>query len=133
MPAISIDVEGDLVVANEFEGKAARVGGQIFGVVRVWGLALRTGVIAHASGRPGPRRRTGDYTRSWSAITHVRSGEVVSDVGTNAPQGPRLEFGFTGVDALGRHYNQPAFPHARPALDEVAGPFTEACAKVAGE
>jgi hypothetical protein len=32
----------------------------------------------------------------------------------------RLEFGFVGVDSIGRHYNQPPFPHFRPAEDEVA-------------
>ncbi|WP_172673788.1 hypothetical protein [Methanogenium cariaci] len=39
-------------------------------------------------------------------------------VGTNAPQGKRLEFGFVGRDVLGRYYNQEAQPHLRPAVDE---------------
>lgn len=31
----------------------------------------------------------------------------------------RLEYGFVGVDALGRHYNQAPQPHFRPAVDEI--------------
>ncbi|MGV9878670.1 hypothetical protein [Streptomyces sp. NPDC003006] len=34
----------------------------------------------------------------------------------------RLEFGFVGVDSLGRHYNQRPFPHLRPAVGTV-GPL----------
>lgn len=133
MPSIGIDVSGDLQIVADLESKAAKVGAETFVVVRTWGLALNRAVQAHASGRPGPRVRTGDYRRSWSVITYTRlGGEAVAEAGTNAPQGPRLEFGFTGVDALGRHYNQPPFPHARPALTEVEGPFVAALEKVVG-
>ena len=31
----------------------------------------------------------------------------------------RLEYGFVGVDSLGRHYAQPPHPHFRPAADTV--------------
>ena len=29
----------------------------------------------------------------------------------------RLEFGFADIDSLGRVYNQPPFPHVRPAVE----------------
>lgn len=45
------------------------------------------------------------------------AGVAESLIGTTAPQGRRLEFGFTGTDRLGRHYNQPPYPHVAPALD----------------
>ncbi|MEV0446303.1 hypothetical protein AB0I46_46175, partial [Streptomyces spectabilis] len=47
---------------------------------------------------------------------HRAGPVIVAEVGTNAPQGRRLEFGFVGVDSLGRHYNQPPFPHLGPAV-----------------
>ena len=37
-------------------------------------------------------------------------------VGTNVPYAARLEYGFTGEDALGRNFNQPAQPYLRPAV-----------------
>lgn len=62
---------------------------------------------------------TGDYRRSFDKETVSRGlSHCVVRVGTNAPQGKRLEFGFVGRDVLGRYYNQAAQPHLRPALDE---------------
>lgn len=37
--------------------------------------------------------------------------------GFEPPYARRIEFGFSGVDSLGRHYNQPAQPYMRPAFD----------------
>lgn len=133
MPTVSIEVDGDTVIAHEFEVKSFRVAERAFQVVRTFGQSLRTRVLAHASGRPGPRHVTGDYKRSWSVTTFVNNGNPTSDVGTNAPQGRRLEYGFTGVDAIGRHYNQPPYPHARPALAETAAPFEAAMLGIATE
>lgn len=123
MPAVNIDVAGDLAISRDLEAKAVRVGAEAFGVVRRFGLILQQRIVSKAQGRPGPRRRTGDYIRSWNSITSSGVGGAKADVGTNAPQGRRLEFGFTGADALGRHYRQPPYPHVRPAMDEVEEPF----------
>lgn len=132
MAQVSIRVSGDDVLARDLAVAASTLGGQTFNVVRTMGEALKTRVLAHASGRPGPRHVTGDYKRSWSALTKIESGSVTAEVGTSAPQGPRLEYGFTGVDALGRHYNQPPYPHARPALVEIEGPFEAALLGMVG-
>ena len=92
-------------------------------------LLLETRVKANASGRPGPRAITGDYRRS---ITATRGAEGFGamlggwTVGTNAPQGPRLEYGFVGTDRAGRRYNQPAFPHFGPAVPGVEASFLAA-------
>lgn len=81
-------------------------------------LSLQTAVQANSSGRPGPNAPTGNYRRSWNTrITETPTG-VVGTVGTTSPQGRRLEFGFSGLDSLGRNYNQPAFPHVAPAIAE---------------
>lgn len=85
--------------------------------LRFHAYMLKTRVMANASGRPGPRRVTGDYLRSISAQPLGQYGGSGWFVGTNAPQGPRLEFGFVGVDSLGRHYDQPPYPHFGPAAD----------------
>lgn len=58
---------------------------------------------------------TGGYHNSW----HVTLGSGYAKVGTPHPAGPRLEYGFFGLDSLGRLYNQPARPHVRPAIAEV--------------
>jgi hypothetical protein len=72
-----------------------------------------------ASGRPGPNVITGAYRNSWRAVTTAIPNGAQCTIGTNAPQGRRLEFGFVGADSLGRIYNQPPFPHVQPALDYI--------------
>lgn len=42
--------------------------------------------------------------------------QLAVKVGTNVPYAPRIEYGFVGVDSLGRRYSQPAQPYLRPAL-----------------
>ena len=82
------------------------------------GLALETQIKANASGRPGPRVVTGNYRRSWSTRTSRGGTLATTIVGTNAPQARRLEFGFTGSDALGRVHRQAPLPHVQPAVDK---------------
>lgn len=77
----------------------------------------------NASGRPGPNAPTGDYRRSWTIKFHL-SGNVT--IGTNAPQGRRLEHGFTGTDSLGRVYAQKAYPHVGPAVRELGPKYRRA-------
>lgn len=70
-----------------------------------------------AAGRPGPRRVTGDYTRTMNAQVSRGANGVEGTIGTNAVQAMRLEFGFVGEDSLGRSYRQPPFPHWRPTFE----------------
>jgi|1185.fasta_scaffold1722067_2 hypothetical protein len=75
----------------------------------------------NASGRPGPNVITGRYRASWRSETLGIPYGAECTIGTDAPQGRRLEFGFYDMtDSLGRHYFQPPFPHVQPAL-----PFIE--------
>lgn len=95
--------------------------------VQHFGVILQGRVKARAAGRPGPRMQTGDYNRSIGLRVGIEEGGVIAaSVGTNRPQGRRLEFGFHGVDSLGRRYDQPPFPHFGPALDETAPEFVKA-------
>jgi hypothetical protein len=63
--------------------------------------------------------KTGDYRRS----IHVKDPETnglrtTVMVGTDKPQGRRLEFGFFDMtDSLGRHFFQYPRPHFRPPFD----------------
>jgi hypothetical protein len=87
--------------------------------VRKAALLLQGRIQGRASGRPGPRVITGNYRRSWNTVKlNVAGGKVAYSVGTNAPQGRRLEFGFNGTDALGRAFKQAPYPHVEPALAE---------------
>jgi|SRR5690606_3799661 len=81
------------------------------------GAMYRTRVRAAASGRPGPRVQTGDYRRAISQTNTTDNGVPVALVHTNKPQAARLEYGFVGIDAAGRRYNQPPYPHWAPAAE----------------
>lgn len=84
-------------------------------------------VKANASGRPGPRRVTGDYKRSMNVET---LGPFAASIGTDKIQARRLENGFVGEDSLGRHYNQPAYPHWEPMRQWIEPVLEEAVLRV---
>lgn len=99
-------------------------------VASAFATGLRDTVRFHASGRPGPRVITGEY---WESIRGRRvkipdgwAAEAYSD----APQSSRLEYGFVGVDSLGRDYNQPPYPHFAPAIADAEEPFYAAVARL---
>lgn len=76
-------------------------------------------VRGNASGRPGPRAPTGDFRRSIVG-DHARAGSIIlGQIGTNAPQARRLEYGFFGKDSLDRVYNQQPYPYLQPSVPGV--------------
>lgn len=75
----------------------------------------------NSSGRPGPNIITGSYHDSW--FTAVGGNEAV--LSNRQVQALRLEFGFVGVDSLGRHYNQPPYAHLGPAVEEFRPRFED--------
>lgn len=122
MSEVHFSLTGVEAVSGSLQDAAKGLTQELPQKVRHYGQLLRTRVMANASGRPGPRSITGDYRRSW--VMEFKGGLTsTAIIGTSAPRGRRLEFGFHGVDSLGRHYNQPPFPHARPAFDETAPEF----------
>lgn len=77
-------------------------------------------VKGRASGRPGPRVITGDYRRSISGqVVAIAGSRITGQIGTNAAQARRLEFGFFGPDSLGRQFAQSPRPHFAPAVPEI--------------
>lgn len=112
-------------VAMELGQAAAGINGKVSRVVRHHSMLLQNRVKANASGRPGPRVVTGDYRRSIDRRVDRSGPATVGYVGTNEPQGRRLEFGFTGVDSLGRFFDQPPYPHFGPSFDDTVDGFLD--------
>ncbi|WP_316521130.1 hypothetical protein [Kitasatospora brasiliensis] len=119
------------VLAGQLEARAAVAVPAATAVVRHHAMILETAIRAGASGRPGPGVQTGDYRRSWTTEVHTTPTGVEAVVGTARPQGPRLEYGFSGADSLGRVYHQPPFPHVGPAVQRVEPLFVASMARVA--
>jgi hypothetical protein len=118
-------------VSKAFGAAAATIDAKVDRQLKQWGYLLETKIKGKASGRPGPNAPTGDYRRSWTTELGTNLGDRAVIVGTNKPQGRRLEYGFVGVDSLGRHFNQPPYPHVRPAMQEIEGPFLKSLAEIA--
>lgn len=121
-------------VAAELVAEGVKAGSKAFGIVQTYGAVLEANVKRRASlprtGPPGPRLITGNYVRSINTQMSIGFGNPTASVGTNAPQGRRLELGFTGVDSLGRNYDQPPYPHFSPAFDEIEPAFIAAIAGI---
>lgn len=104
-------------LADRFDRAAAKIGPAIEKGVRHTGVLGAARIRGFASGRPGPNVITDDYRGSWKPDDTRRLPHgATCTLGTDRVQGPRLEWGFVGIDAIGRHYNQPPFPHVQPAL-----------------
>lgn len=95
-------------------------------ITRHHAMLLRVRIQKNASGRPGPNAITGQYRASWDVNVAVAGGQVSAVVFTDAPQQRRLEYGFVGVDRLGRQYRQPPYPHIEPAFRQTQPGFLEA-------
>ncbi len=119
-----------LEVAADLAALAVATQGRVHRATIAWTAELQAAVQRNASGRPGPNVITGHYRRSINRRTEKRVDGSVGQVGTDAPQARRLEFGFSGTDSLGRVYDQPPFPHFGPALDEVGPKFEAAIAAI---
>ncbi len=91
-----------------------------------YGAILQRQVKANASGPPGPQKITGDYVRSIRRKSTRKKGLSRVEVGTDEPEGWRLEQGFHGTDSLGRTYHNPPLPHFGPAFDAVKPQVEEA-------
>lgn len=89
-----------------------------------YAVLLRQALVAHASGRPGPDIETGQFAHGFQ--TKTSNGGYTIEAWNDQPQAERLEFGFVGVDSAGRHYNQPPYPYARPAFEEIAPLYIQA-------
>ena len=84
------------------------------------GLLQGEGIVkGKASGRPGPRAPTGDFRRGITSDMEISGTTINGQIGSNAAQALRLEYGFYGRDSLDRNYDQPPYPSFGPAVPEV--------------
>lgn len=86
----------------------------------------RTAVRPRGGHEEGPRLITGSYARSISTSFRTEGTTFTGVVGTNDVRARRLEFGFDGVDALGRDYSQPSYPHFGPGFEKALPVFEAA-------
>lgn len=127
MTDIKIEYSGVLTLRAKFAKAIVGVPNEVKAVNREWVPRLRAALIAHSSGRPGPRIVTGEYNSNY--VVEVADGGMAVEAGNTSPQSDRLEYGFVGVDSAGRHYHQPPYPHFRPTLEEVKIPYAFALAE----
>jgi hypothetical protein len=113
-------------LAPRLERAAARVGPEINRTVQQQARLLRALIMENASGRPGPNVITDDYRPSWKREPFGVPDGGGAEVGTDRPQGRRLEYGFFEMyDSLGRFYRQPPFPHVEPAVNELSPEYEQ--------
>lgn len=106
-------------LADRFEAAARRIGPAVArGIDHTATLGIAR-IRGNASGRPGPNVITGAYRNSWQPHPRRFPYGAMCTLATDAPQGRRLEWGFSGTDSIGRSYNQPPFPHVEPAIDFI--------------
>ena len=120
-------------LADRLERSADRIGPAIERKVRHVGELGRGLIRGNASGRPGPNIITGQYWASWQSVTRSIPYGAQCTIGTGRPQGRRLEFGFTGVDSIGRYYDQPPFPHVGPAIPLIEAALRQGVGDAVGE
>lgn len=102
---------------DELAEKLAALSDAVAGAVLE--AAVRSGaqLIQNDAKRRAPYR-TGTLRRSIHTEVDGDRNRAEAEIGTDVPYAARQEFGFEGVDALGREYHQAARPYLRPALDE---------------
>ena len=120
-------------LADRLETAADRTGDVIQSRMRHVGALGVARIKQNASGRPGPNIITGRYRASWRSETRGIPYGAECTLGTDAPQGRRLELGFTGYDSLGRYYDQPPFPHVQPAIGFIEDTLHEQMRAAVGE
>jgi hypothetical protein len=137
MPSRMFHVTGAREVAASFDELGLLTRAQLAAETKAAARELQATVRANASTGyhsrreghipgtgPGPNVVTGAYLHSIQVRDNEAAfiGGVLSTssvVYTDAPQADRLEYGFHGVDSLGRHYRQQAYPHWGPAVEVV--------------
>ena len=108
----------DLVeYATKMNRVANKIHGSMLKAVQDYAQTLEDEIVARQGTPPAPNIHTTDYQGSWSHKATQAGETVEAVVGTNKPQGRRLEFGFIGPDRKGRVYHQAPRPHVAPAIE----------------
>jgi len=114
-------------LGDRLDQAAARVGPELHRTVQQQARLARALIRERASGRPGPNIITGQYVASWQIEPFPVPDGGGAEIGTRAPQGRRLEYGFWDMtDSIGRHFFQPPYPHVEPAVNELSPEYEAA-------
>jgi hypothetical protein len=114
-------------LADRLDRAADRVGPEGNRTVQQQARLARVLIQQNASGRPGPNVITGAYRSSWRIEPFAVPDGGGAEVGTDKPQGRRLEYGFYDMtDSIGRHFYQPPFPHVQPAVNDLSAEYQQA-------
>lgn len=124
-PPITITTLGAVELATDLETWGRQFGDRAVSVTRHYAALIKADVIARAR----TAFEVSDYNIHY--VTTIGKGWVRADIGTDEPQGYRLEFGFVGTDSKGRVYHQRPRPHFGPALDQFASAYEQAIAALA--
>ena len=114
-------LEFDLLGVPEFvaalEAMDARVDLASRNTVRDGAQVIQRQARMNATGRPGPKVRTGTLRRSITIKYPHRGGGGLyeAQIGPTVIYSRRIELGFDGTDSIGRTYHQPPYPYFRPA------------------
>jgi hypothetical protein len=119
----SVSIPADFT--NELRRRATAARNYREGFTRA-AVVLRDRAREHSRGRPGPNLITGQFHDAWTYA--VGGDEAV--VSNGSVYANRLEWGFVGVDSIGRHYNQPPYPSLGPAVARSGDLLAEEIAKV---
>jgi len=99
-------INGALLIRNRASANAPFVTGTLKRSIHIGG---------HTEVSPGFNPSEGYSDIEGEEVTPER---VKVEVGTNLIYAPRVEYGFSGKDKLGRVYNQPPNPYLRSAFDQ---------------
>lgn len=131
---IMIDASQLTALVKRFEDRPRKIRRKMRNVARDTPDYMKAALVRHASGRPGPNVVTGGYVGAfYTALLNADDDAVIVVGGNPSPQAARLEYGFFGVDSLGRNYAQPAYPHFRPALIETQRWYLDQMKKILRE
>lgn len=124
---ISIQIDGARQLANELAQGAADVNSRVYATTRHYGILLQSEVRSRA--------RSLFHVTDYDREIQMRMGSAgmkypLTEVGTDEPQGFRLERGFTNIDKLGRIFSQPPRPHFGPATARVGKQYELAIGRI---
>lgn len=128
---MGVDVSGVIGAASSLEAHAASMYERAAVVTTEYATIAKSLIRARA-----PRGSTGDaddgvaFADSFKVDSGQYKGAPSATVGTDKPQGFRLEMGFHGTDRAGRRISQSPNPTVGPVADETAEPFWSALANI---
>lgn len=124
---MGVDVSQILTAAAGMEASALTMVDRALAVTATYAEEAKGLIEARAP------KATGEFAGSFGVETGIWRGHPSSEVGTNDPQGFRLELGFHGTDKTGRRISQSPRPTVGPVADALAEPFWTSLESLAEE